>query len=344
MISRHISLLLLLIISFSCKDKEKQEDVSIGPGSAVIINGGDNNIDVIDLKTLELKNKIWLKTEGNTFAHHIYFSGSKGLISIALPFYDFSNGHDGLHNVNLPGKITVLNSSNTQAKITIDVPKANHNAVISPDESEVWTAGLSHSGRVYVYSLSTGALLKEVVVDADPSEIIFSADGKYAVVACGESSFVTVIDSKTKVIVKEIKVDLNPGNVWPGFGNNIFVENSLRKTLNIVDLNGLFAIDYIDFDFTPGFPVYNEKTQEIWVCSSSDDKVYFYKKMNGIWAKTGSFQSSGQPHQIAFIDDFAKAILINQKGNTAKIIDVTTRKELKSITTGKKPNGIAVWE
>ena len=344
MFSRLSFILPFVLLSVSCKTKSPSRSSSIEPNSAVIINGGDNNIDVLDLNSLKIKGKIWLKTDGNTFSHHIYFSKSRKYVSIALPYFDFSKGHDGMHHMSVPGKVIVLNTSDGKVKVEIEVPQANHNAIISPDEKEIWTAGMSHSGRVYVYDIETGNLKNQIVVDADPSEIIFSRDEKYAVVSCGESSFVTVIDIAAKTIIKEIKVDPNPGNVWPGFDNSIFVENSVRKTLNIVDLNALKAVDFIDFDFTPGFMVYNPKNREIWVCSKSDDNVYIFKKGADKWEKTATFASSNGPHMIAFSDQFSKVILINQFGNTAIVINAETKKEIKRIATGSKPNGIAVWE
>jgi len=333
-------LTLVSLLCFSCRNQTSL----IKNNTAIIINGGNNTLDILDLKRNKIKSKIEVAKDKNSFAHHVYFSKSKKMASIALPAMDFSKGHDGMHIMNVPGKIVVLNTIDGKVKVQIDVPMANHNAIISPDEKEVWTTGMSHMGRVFVYDLETGKLKDMIVVDADPSEIIFSKNEKYALVACGESSFINIIDIGTKKIIKQIKVDPNPNNVWAGFDDNIFVENSLRKTLNIIDLNTFKVIDFIDFDFIPGFMVYNELNREIWICSKSDDNVYIYRKENDKWVKTSTFGSSGGPHMIAFFDDFFKALLINQFENTAIIIDSKTKKEIKKITTSDKPNGIAVWE
>ncbi|MCP9755958.1 hypothetical protein EGI26_12415 [Lacihabitans sp. CCS-44] len=338
MFIKFLPIFLFSILFSSCKTQV------IKSNSAIIINGADNNLDILDLKRLRIKSKIKVDENKNYFAHHVYFSKSKEFVSIALPAIDFSKGHDGMHMMNVPGRIVVLNSKKANVKVQIDVPTANHNAIVSPNEKEVWTTGMSHKGRIYVYDLGTGKLKDQIMVNADPSEIIFSKDEKYAAVACGESSFVTIIDVHSKKIIKEIKVDPNPSNVWAGFENNIFVENSLRKTLNIIDLNSLKVIDFIDFDFTPGFAVYNVLNREIWVCSKSDDNVYIYKQKNHKWIKTEKFISSGGPHMIAFFDGSTKALLINQFESTVLIIDAQTKKEIKRITTSDKPNGIAVWE
>ena len=330
---------------FSCRKSVIDATVSINQGTALVINGGENSISLIDIKTLADKGKIYLKNPGNTFAHHIYFAKDFSKISIALPEFDFSNSHDLLHITKVLGHIMVLKTSDVSVSSKFPVSFANHNAIFSIDNKEIWTSLVSHSGKIQVFDANSQELIKEIPVGPDPSEVIFAKNGELALVACGETSFLTVIDTKSKSIIKELKIDPFPTNVWPGWADDIvFVENSNKKSLNIADLTQMKVIDYIDFSFSPGFSIFNKVTNELWICGKGANLVHVFEKKDGVWKEKSTIKTEDDPHQIAFINNSKKAIVVNQKSNSAQIFDTESKTELKKINTGLKPNGIAVWE
>jgi DNA-binding beta-propeller fold protein YncE len=330
---------------FSCKKSVVDATVSINQGTALVINGGENSISLIDIKTLADKGKIYLKNPGNTFAHHIYFTKDFSKISIALPEFDFSNSHDLLHNTKVLGHIMVLKTSDVSVSSKFPVSFANHNAIFSIDNKEIWTSLVSHSGKIQVFDANSQELIKEIPVGPDPSEVIFAKNGELALVACGETSFLTIIDTKSKSIIKELKIDPFPTNVWPGWADDIvFVENSNNKSLNIIDLNKFKVVDFIDFSFKPGFSIFNKSSNELWICSKGQNQVFVYEKKEGSWRLKNTILTENDPHQIAFINSNTQAIVINQLSNSAQVFDVVSKKEIKKLNTGLKPNGIAVWE
>lgn len=341
-----LSILLLFIFFISCKKEEISENLGAQKGDILIVNGGDNSITLIDTKTLEKKNQFFLQSKENTFAHHIYFNHDKTEFSVALPEFDFSDAHDKLHFVVALGNVGIFDSNTGQRKQFFGVPFANYNALFSKRSDEIWTGLMSHSGKVNIYSRSDNALIKEISVGPDPTELLIVNNGANAVVACGETSFLTVIDTEKKEIIKEIKIDPYPTNVWKGWSDDVvFVENAVRNSLNVVNISTLTVTDYIDFPFKPGMMVFNDLTQELWICAGpSQNKVYIYKKNAGKWNKTSEIATENDPHQIAFFDNDNKAVVINQKSNTAMIFDVNKKELLKKIITGSKPNGIAVWD
>jgi YVTN family beta-propeller protein len=335
----------LFIFLLSCGPKSTDiTPVSFEKNSAYIINGGDNSISIIDTKSFAEKGRYYFKTSGNFFAHHIYFSDDYSKLAIAFPEYDFSNGHGGLHGASVKGKVGILNLKDQSQQI-FDIPFANHNAVFSTDKKEIWTGLVSHSGKIQVYDIANYALIKEISVGSDPSELILAKDGELALVACGETSFLTVIDTKTKAIVKEIKIDPFPTNVWPGWDmSTIFVENANAKSLNIIDLDKMKVIDFLDFDFVPGFMAFNTFTNELWVCAPKANKVIIYQKDSLKWNKKSEIMTDNDPHQLAFLKDGKTVLVVNQKSNSLHVIDAQTKKILKSLNVGIKPNGIAIWE
>jgi len=336
--------LFLLFSLVSCTKKDPFVPLLFEKGSAFIINGGENSISVIDTESFEEKGRYFFKNAGNSFGHHIYFSKDFSKLTLAFPEYDFSNGHGGLHGASVMGNIGILNISD-QAEKFIPLTFANHNAIFSPDQKEIWTSLVSHSGKVQVFDAENFTSLKEIAVGPDPTEIIFAKNGDLAVVASGETSFLTVIDTKSKEIIKEIKVDPFPTNVWPGWNQStVLVENSNVKSLNIVNLDNLKAIDLIDFDFIPGFAIYNSSTNEMWVCAPKANKVCVYQKNQTEWLKKSEILTDIEPHQIGFLKDGKTAFIVNQKGNSVQVVDVVSKAVKKKINVGLKPNGIAIWE
>lgn len=340
-------ILVLFFLLPSCNSKE----VVIKPkadyiNAAYIINGGDNSITKVSLETLELKNTLWLENTYGFFAHHINSTNSNPIVSIALPSYDFSNGHAGLHSAtNSSGKVLIYNLETQSSTLLIDNKANNHNAMIHLANNEVWTTDVSHSGKVKVYNGSTGNLVTEIAVGADPSELVFAKSQEYALVAAGEGSFLTIIDTKTKNIVKEIKVDKAPSNVWPGFDDNtVFVENNISNSLNIVNLTSLNVEDFIDFSFRCGFMIFNELRKEIWVCSKDDNTIKVFSKNSGSWSQKVEIKTDDDPHQIKFNKKFDKAFLVNQKSNTLQVFNTEDYKLIKKINTGLKPNGLILIE
>lgn len=338
---KYIFLLLFLV---SCSKKDLVAPLLFEKGSAFVINGGENSISVINTESFEEKGRYYFKNAGNAFGHHIYFSKDFSKLSVAFPEYDFSNGHGGLHGASVKGNIGILNLSDKAEKF-IPLTFANHNAIFSPDQKEIWTSLVSHSGKVQVFDAENFNSLKEIAVGPDPTEVIFAKNGDLVVVASGETSFLTVIDAKSKEIIKEIKVDPFPTNVWSGWNQaTVLVENSNAKSLNIVNLDDFKVIDFIDFDFIPGFAIYNSYSNEMWICAPKANKVYVYQKNQTEWLKKSEILTDNEPHQIGFLKDGKTAFIVNQKGNSVQVVDVSSKVIKKKINVGLKPNGIAIWE
>lgn len=331
-----------LILLLGCNKEPDIPKVEPRDNVAYVVTGLGKTIEVIDLASFSVVDSYDIKTSTDRFPHHIYLSGDQTKLAIANPAYDFSKGHSGLHGVNLPGGILVINAATGEMEMNIPVDFANHNATFSKDGQSLITTSFSHTGRAYIFDVKDGKKRGETILSPDPSEIIVTPNGKFAAVTSGESSFLQIIDLNSFEMVRQIKVDLAPSNVWPGYDNIILVSNAFRKSVNFVDLDKFAVTDYIDFDFTPGYLTYNPSSKELWVCDVENEEVKIFKK-DEEWSETGSLSFEGKdPHMIKFFEDNTKAILINQKSNTAIEIDVSSRAVLKEIGVGGAPNGIAL--
>ncbi len=329
-------LALLLITLISCKESEEISQVMTP--ALVTANGGDNSLSFIDPNTMEEKQRIYLKAPRATYLHHLGLSPQADKIALAFPEYDFSEGHDGLHNLQVQGHVSVWNKASNKLENTYTVPYANHNAVFSPDGKEIWTGLVSHSGRILVHSALDGSQLATITVGADPHEILFANEGRYVVVTCLESSFLTVIDAQTKKVIRDIKVDPFPTNVWPGRDTyHVIVENSTQKTINIIDLRSFQVIDHLDLDFAPGYSAFDEEGN-LWICTKGQNYLRKFSKADGSWKEIQKIETHHDPHQ--FLIFASKLWLVNQKQNTVQIIDLKTGDITGSISVGLKPNAI----
>lgn len=328
--------LALFPLLFSCMQKEAEVSGILKKPSVLVVNGGDNSLSVIDPDTYQERGRLFIVSPHNTFIHHIGLSADQRRFAFALPEYDFSGGHNGLHNQQAGGHVAVFNRETEKNEYTISVPFANHNAVFSPDGSEIWTGLVSHSGRVMVYNARNGSLIKEITVGADPHEVIFS--GRYVLVTCMESSFLTVIDPLTKTLVRDVKVDPFPTNVWPGKNiNQVIVENANQKSLNFVDLNLLQVNDHIDLPFNPGFAAF-APDGDLWICAKGQNYLYVYHKTGESWKMKRQISTENDPHHFLFLGE--NLWLVNQKQNTVEIFNVSSGEKIKGISTGLKPNAI----
>jgi YVTN family beta-propeller protein len=339
-------IVIIISIVFSCKKKAVENPVPVETEypKAYVVNGASNNVSIIDLNELSVKNVIQM-TELGRFPHHINLAADGKKLAVALPEFDFLLGHEALHNTpNKKGGIIILNTNNGNTILKISLPNSNYNAVFTPDGKEVWSSTSSHTGEMYIFDAESGIQKNKVALGSDPSEVVFSEDGKYAFVALGESSFVYVLESISKKIFKTIKVDAFPTNVWAGADNKIYVENKNARSINIINANTLEVEDHLDLSFKPSQIAYNKALNELWVCQAGENKVAYFEKLNSLWNLKGTIITGDDAHAVTFTKDLKRAFVVNQKGNTVSVIDATSHTKTKDISVGSQPNGIVLKE
>lgn len=341
-----ISVLHIILLIFSCKKKEtpNPEPVSVEYPKGYVVNGGSNTISIIDLNEMTEKNIIQM-TETGRFPHHINMSVDGTKLAVAIPEYDFTLGHAFLHNAsNKKGGIAVIEAKTGNTLLKISMPSVNFNAVFSADGSEIWSASSTHSGEMFVFDAKTGVQKNKIALGSDPTEVVFSKDGQYAFVALGESSFVYVLNTTTKAIIKTIKVDAFPTNVWLGNNGKIYVENKVSLSINIINPQTLAVEEYLDVNFRPGQMAYNQALNELWVCQAGENKVAYFERKGNLWSLKGNIITGDDAHAVRFSKDEKRAFVVNQKSNTVSVIDAASHKKTKDIPVGSLPNGIVLKE
>lgn len=193
---------------YSCKEKEHEmpeaQEMNIDYPAAYVVNGQSNTISVIKLSTNEVTETIKLgempdpnmggmnMSTGVSWPHHISINPAKTVLALGVPGMDLSGGHIG-GMTGMTGKIALVDAKKGTILKIIDIPVMNHNAIFSPDGSEIWTALMEDMGKVQVYDATTYSLKNTINVKMDPAEVTFSSDGSMAFVANGGSDSVSVI-------------------------------------------------------------------------------------------------------------------------------------------------------
>jgi len=327
---------------------------AITTDAVYVVNGEASSISVLatdgrPLGTIALKNV--------SYPHHIYLSPDRTRLAVAVPGHDLSMGHSaaatgqdhggehgGGQSASTPatgGAVLVLDAATGATVRARRLPAPNHNAVFSPDGSEIWTGQLSDPGSVLVLDAATLETKQTIAVGRVPAEVTFTPDGKYAFVANGTSDDVSIIDRATKSVVKTVPVDREPVGAWPGADGIMYVDCEVARTVKAIDPSSLDVVRTYNLGFTPGFAaVPPSRIGELWLTDADAGKVVFNK--TDADAKVAELVTAPGAHALAFTPDGATAYVTNQLNASVSIINAATRAVKTTIPVGKKPNGIVL--
>lgn len=329
-------------------------ELNITYPAAYVVNAEGNSLSVINLTTQQVNETISFGStsashgssssmnDGIMWPHHIYLSPDGSKLGVGVPGMDLSGGHAG-GTTGMMGRVLVVNPQTGALAANQQTPIMNHNAVFSPDGTELWTSQMDEKGSVLVYDAATLGLKKTIAVGMEPAEVTMAANGQYAFVANGMGNSVSVIRLSDKSVVKTIPVGEDPVGAWPGADSRMYVDNEMGQSISVIDVANLAVVETVKLGFTPGYAAYHPLRNELWVSQAGiGNKVVIFERMNGGWMNHGEIVTGLDAHAIAFTKDGATAYVTNQGAATVSVIDVATRTKLKDIAVGKKPNGIVL--
>lgn len=316
--------------------------------AAYVVNGESNTVSVIRLSDNTVAETIDLMSNGMSgmamWPHHIYHSVNANThqLAVAMPGMDLSAGHTG-SMAGMKGKVVVIDAVKGTTIKDLDVPGMNHNAVYSPDGSEIWTSQMGDK-KVLVLDAATYAVKNTITVGMEPAEVTFSADGSKAYVANGGDDNVTVINPATKAVISTIPVGDNPVAAWVGNDGKMYVDNEDGKTVSVIDVNTNTVVQTINLGFMPGSVAHNSQKRELWVTDPENGKVHYWTwdATANAWMHGGAFNAAAGAHATAFTNDGNTAYVTNQLAQSVSVFNVANHSKTKDIPVGKKPNGIVL--
>lgn len=258
---------------------------------------------------------------------------------------DLSAGHSGLNTAGMTGKLVVIDATNGSVLKNIDLPKMNHNTIYSPNGTEIWVPQMDEmNSKVLVYDATTNALKNTINTGMMSAELTFSSDGTKAYICNGDDNNVMVINVSTKAIVATIPVGLNPVGAWTGSNNKMYVDNEDGQSISVIDVATDAVTETITLGFMPGIASHNGTKNELWVSDPMAGKVHYwtYDTAMNMWMHGNAFNTGAGAHAISFTMDGNTAYVTNQTANTVSVVNVTNHSVTKTITVGKKPNGVVI--
>ena len=340
----------LIVAACNNDDMNMEPELNINFPAAYVVNGESNSISVINIDTDEIAGTIKLgdasmghgsMTDGIMWPHHAYINSSKTQVAVGVPGMDLSAGHTGGMS-GMKGKVAIVDAVKGTVTKVMDLEMMNHNAVFSPDGKEIWTSQMDEMGSVLVYDATTYALKSTIPVGSDPAEVTFSFDGSVAFVANGSSNTVTAINPTTKEVVKTINVGADPVGAWQGSDNKMYVDNEEGQSISIINVSTLEVESTIDLGFMPGMAAYTPMNKELWVSDPVNGKVHYWVYQTNVWNHGGVFSTGAGAHAIAFDESSMKAYVTNQGAESVSVVNAMTHTVSKTLTVGKKPNGIVI--
>jgi len=163
---------------------------------------GDNQINRIDLKTMEYTDKIPVGGIPRPYA----VTKDEKTLYVAL-----SDFH-GFEIVSIPDKKEIARVDlppAPPADCELEPHTETHGLALSPSGKELWVTSLADGG-VYVYDIATKKFSKEISTGMCPNWIAFTPDGKYATVSNSGSNSTSIIDTKTQQVAATVKVGEGP--------------------------------------------------------------------------------------------------------------------------------------
>lgn len=334
-------------------DMPASTEKNINYPAAYVVNGQSNTVSVIRLSDNTVTETLKLGEAsdaghggmamgtGISWPHHLSLSPDKSKLAIGVPGMDLSAGHSG-GITGMTGKIAVVDAVKGTVIKVIELPVMNHNAIYSPNGTEIWTAQMKEQGTVLVYDANTYTLKNTIPVSKMPAEVTFSSDGSLAFVANGGSDSVTVIGVGTKSVMGKIKVGTEPVGAWTGADGNMYVDNEEGKSITVIKASTMAVDTTFSLGFMPGVAAYNNAMNELWVTDPENGKVHYWSKSAGKFSKGGAFDTGAGAHAVAFSQDGMTAYITNQGASSVSIANVMTHLETKEVTVGTKPNGIVI--
>ena len=309
--------------------------------AAFVVNGESNDIGVINLNDLIVRDHISLN--GGTFPHHIYLSPDKTRLAVAITSMDLSGGH-GMDMGTMGGyKVVVLNSYNGTIEKEIPLPKMPHNAVFNSNGSELWIAQEDETqSQILVYNTGSWSLNNTILVGKGLSEVTFSADGTKVFAANTTDATVSIINPTTKTVIDTVPVGKDPVGAWPASNGFMYVDNETDQSIMEISIANHTVTDTIPLGFKPGYVAYHPGAHELWVSDASNGSVVYFTNINGKWTRQEAISTGADTHAIVFSADGTKAFVTNQGANTVSVLNVADHQVIKTVSVGKKPNGLVL--
>ncbi len=313
----------------------------------IVLNKSENTAMFFDLK----KDKLLAQLPTGNAPHEVAISPNKKFAVVT---------NYGTRET--PGNsITIYNLEKLSIEKTIDFEnhKRPHGVAWIDDEKVITTTEANKS--VIVVNFKTGKITAEIKTEQDISHMLaLTPDKSKCFVANIGSGSVSVIDLKEFKLIQNIQtgkgsegIDITPD------GKEVWVTNRAEDSVAVIDVQTLEVKNKIKVD---GFPIRvkiskDGKLAVVSCARSGEIAIVDVANKNVIskikTAEKSEVEKSGRLFGSVFgdspvpvgiaIDEKNLVYVANSNADVVSIIDIEKGQILKTIKTGKEPDGIAIW-
>jgi YVTN family beta-propeller protein len=260
------------------------------------------------------------------------------------------------YTANEGGSISKIDTATNKVLETIKVAGAPHNVQLSPDGKIVASTSaammekgktehgsMSMSGSALFYDVETNKLIKTVDVGNHPAHIVFTSDGKHVLVTNNEDNNLSVIDAKGYAVVGKISTGKGPhGFRISKDSKYAYVANMGENTISVLDIGNFKEVRKITVGKTPVTTGITSDDKTLVTTVNSENALAIIDLSTD---KIEKIPVGVGPAQVYIQSDDKFAFVANQgtedkPSNTVSKIDLTTKKVVATIETGKGAHGV----
>ncbi len=320
---------------------------SVFAQNLIVLNKSENNAMIFDLRS----DKLLAKIPTGEAPHEVAISPDKKF-AIITNYGTRENPGNTLTLINLE-KLTV------EKTINLENYRRPHGVAWLDNDKVVVTAETNKS--IIIVDAKSGEIIKTIPTEQDISHmLVLSKDAKKCFVANIASGSISIIDLKDSKLLKNIStgrgsegIDITPD------GNEVWVTNRAEDSIAIVDAKNLEIKKKIKVD---GFPIRVKISSDgkfaVVSCARAGEIAIIDTKDKALikrvkTAEKSDVETSGRLFGTTFGDSpvpigiaFADKNLVyvaNSNADIISAIDIEKGEIIKTVKTGKEPDGIAIW-
>ncbi|MEA5009041.1 YncE family protein [Clostridium tyrobutyricum] len=260
------------------------------------------------------------------------------------------------YTANEGGSVSKIDAQTNKVVRTFMVDGTAHNVQISPDGKILGVTvaaamektseddmSMNMNGYAWFYDTETDELISKVMVGEHPAHIVFTPNGKYAVVTNNKDNNLSIIDMNTYKVIKQVST----GNGPHGFriskdGKYAYVANIGEDSVSVIDLVIYTEIKKIKVGKTPVTTAITSNGKTLVSTANAEKLLAIVDIASGNISKV----SVGiGPAQVYISPDDRYAFVANQgteesPSNTVSKVDLSTKKVVATIKVGNGAHGV----
>lgn len=202
---------------------------------------------------------------------------------------------------------------------------------------------MSMNGRVLFYDTETNDLIKEVEVGNHPAHIVFTPDGKLALVTNNEGNNLYVIDMEKYEVTNQVDTGKGPhGFRISSDGKYVYIANMGENTVSVIDLSNFTEKNRIEVGNTPVTTGATSDSNIMIATINGEDSLAIVNLKNGNIDKV---EVGKGPAQVYIQHDDKYAFVANQgteesPSNTVSKVNLETKTVEATIDVGNDAHGV----